>query len=96
MQPLRSSAHGSFARERLRIPGRKAGEATLGYVTDSCYAPYGAQRSNGARLPLDVPRLAAEVTAYPSEMAEMALAHTISDKVGAACRRGNLFEKRVR
>jgi integrase len=39
---------------------------------------------------------AAESTAYPSEMAEMALAHTISNKVEAAYRRGNMFEKRVR
>jgi integrase len=39
---------------------------------------------------------AAEATAYPSEMAEMALAHTIADKVEAAYRRGNLFQKRVR
>lgn len=39
---------------------------------------------------------AAERTNYPSEMAEMALAHTISDKVEAAYRRGDLFEKRRR
>lgn len=39
---------------------------------------------------------AAEQTAYPHEMAEMALAHTIGDKVEAAYRRGDLFKKRVR
>jgi integrase len=39
---------------------------------------------------------AAEATAYPAEMAEMALAHTIGNKVEAAYRRGNLFAKRVR
>lgn len=39
---------------------------------------------------------AAERTAYPSEMAEMALAHTISDKVEAAYRRGDMFAKRAR
>ncbi len=37
---------------------------------------------------------AAEQTAYPSEAVEMALAHSISDKVEAAYRRGDLFEKR--
>ncbi|MGN6524959.1 MAG: tyrosine-type recombinase/integrase [Burkholderiaceae bacterium] len=37
---------------------------------------------------------AAERTSYPSEMAEMALAHTIGDKVEAAYRRGDLFNKR--
>jgi len=35
-----------------------------------------------------------ERTNYPREVAEMALAHTIGDKVEAAYRRGDLFEKR--
>ena len=39
---------------------------------------------------------AAERTHYPGEMAEMALAHAIGDKVEAAYRRGDLFEKRRR
>jgi integrase len=38
----------------------------------------------------------AEATAYPSELPEMALAHTINNKVEAAYRRGNMFAKRVR
>ena len=38
----------------------------------------------------------AERTDYPREVAEMALAHTIDDKVEAAYRRGDLFEKRRR
>lgn len=37
---------------------------------------------------------AAESTAYPPELSEMALAHTIGSKVEAAYRRGDLFEKR--
>jgi integrase len=36
----------------------------------------------------------AERTAFPSEVCEMALAHCVSDKVEAAYRRGDLFEKR--
>jgi integrase len=36
----------------------------------------------------------AEQTAFPSEVREMALAHTVGDKVEAAYRRGDLFEKR--
>lgn len=36
----------------------------------------------------------AERTAFPSEVAEMALAHAIASKVEAAYRRGNLFDKR--
>ena len=39
---------------------------------------------------------AAERTSYPSEVAEMALAHAVGDKVEAAYRRGDLFEKRRR
>ena len=38
---------------------------------------------------------AAEQTTYPREVAEMALAHAIGDKVEAAYRRGDLFEKRA-
>ena len=39
---------------------------------------------------------AAERTNYPREVAEAALAHVIPDKVEAAYRRGDLFEKRRR
>lgn len=39
---------------------------------------------------------AAERTGYPAEVAEMALAHTVSNKVEAAYRRGDLFNKRRR
>lgn len=38
----------------------------------------------------------AECTNYPRDVAEMALAHAIGDKVEAAYRRGDLFEKRRR
>jgi integrase len=37
---------------------------------------------------------AAERTNFPSEVAEMSLAHAVGDKVEAAYRRGDLFEKR--
>lgn len=37
---------------------------------------------------------AAEQTGHPGEVVEMALAHTIENKVEAAYRRGDLFEKR--
>tara|TARA_R100000322_G_scaffold140457_1_gene96196 strand:- start:588 stop:878 length:291 start_codon:yes stop_codon:yes gene_type:complete len=36
----------------------------------------------------------AERTAYPSDVAEMALAHSIPSRVEAAYRRGDLFDKR--
>jgi integrase len=38
---------------------------------------------------------AAEKTDYPREVAEMALAHAVGDKVEAAYRRGDLLQKRV-
>lgn len=38
---------------------------------------------------------AAEQTEYPNEVAEMALAHAVGNKVKAAYRRGDLLEKRV-
>jgi integrase len=37
---------------------------------------------------------ASEMTNYPREVAEMALAHVVEDKVEGAYRRGDLFEKR--
>lgn len=39
---------------------------------------------------------AAEMTSFPSEVVEMALGHVVDDKVEAAYRRGDLFEKRRR
>jgi integrase len=39
---------------------------------------------------------AAEQTNFPNEVCEMALAHAVGDKVEAAYRRGDLFEKRRR
>jgi integrase len=39
---------------------------------------------------------AAERTAFPNEVVEMALAHAIADKTESAYRRGDLFEKRRR
>jgi integrase len=38
----------------------------------------------------------AESTSFPHEMAEIALAHTVGDKVEAAYRRGDMIEKRRR
>ena len=39
---------------------------------------------------------AAETTAYPTELCEIALAHAVSDKTEAAYRRGDQMEKRRR
>ena len=37
---------------------------------------------------------ASEVTSFPHEVCEIALAHTIANKAEAAYRRGDLFQKR--
>jgi integrase len=39
---------------------------------------------------------AGDLTAYPNEMSEMAMAHTVDDKVEAAYRRSDMREKRRR
>jgi hypothetical protein len=49
-------------------------------------------RSDHTRLPVDLPDW--EQTNFPQEVAEMALAHTVGDKVEAAYRRGDLCQKR--
>jgi integrase len=38
---------------------------------------------------------ASETTAHPRDVVEMALSHAIGDKVEAAYRRGDLFQKRA-
>jgi integrase len=53
---------------------------------------YGAYTSHGFRSTFR--DWVADQTSFPSEVAEMALAHTISDAVEAAYRRGDLFDKR--
>ena len=46
------------------------------------------------RFPFNLQGLAAERTNYPKDMADMALAHAVGDKVDAAYRRGDMLEKR--
>lgn len=38
----------------------------------------------------------AEMTSYPGDVAEAALAHTLRDKVEAAFRRGDMLERRAK
>jgi integrase len=59
---------------------------------------YGANGNRGGYVPhgfrSSFRDWAGEVSSYPRDVAEMALAHTIKNKVEAAYRRGDLFEKR--
>jgi integrase len=59
--------------------------ASIGYEKDQC-SPHGFRSS--------FRDWAAEETNFPSEVVEMALAHTIKSKVEAAYRRGQLLAKR--
>ena len=54
---------------------------------------YGKQHRYAARLSLWLRDWAAEETIFPAEVAEMALAHAINNKVEAAYRRGHLLTK---
>jgi hypothetical protein len=45
-----------------------------------------------ARFPVEL--LGGRTPAYPREVVEMTLAHAVGNKVEAAYRRGDLFEKR--
>lgn len=60
---------------------------------------YGLEGKNGNAVPHGFRSTfrdwASEVSGFPREAAEMALAHTIENKVEAAYRRGDLFEKRI-
>ncbi len=59
---------------------------------------YGVKGANGNYVPhgfrSSFRDWTGEVTSYPRDVAEMALAHVIENKVEAAYRRGDLFEKR--
>jgi integrase len=72
--------------------GKGLGETALSVLLDemvSCVATVHGMRSSFKDW-------ASEQTAYPNEMSELALAHTVSDKVEAAYRRGDMRDKRRR
>ncbi len=59
---------------------------------------YGSEGERGPHVPhgfrSSFRHCAGEVSSFPRDMAEMALAHVIKNKAEAACRRGDLFAKR--
>src|SRR5690606_34561635 len=82
------------------FPGGKSGThlsnmALLKYMRDKGYGPQG---DKGPYVPhgfrSSFRDCAGEVSPYPQDVAEIALAHTIKNKVEAAYRRGDLLEKR--
>ncbi|MFT8713033.1 tyrosine-type recombinase/integrase [Komagataeibacter rhaeticus] len=87
---IRDPAHGD-----LVFPGQKAGKP----LSDVALSKALHQAADTKDVTVHGLRStfrdwAAEETDYPREVAEMALAHAIGDKVEAAYRRGDLFDKR--
>lgn len=84
------------------FPGARAGRplSNMAMVTMMRKMGFGSGGERGDYVPhgfrSSFRDWAGEVSSYPSDVAEMALAHTIKNKVEAAYRRGDLFEKRMR
>jgi integrase len=89
--PLRDRARGDFVFPGARV-GQPLSDVALSKLAKSC----GSTDTTVHGFRSSFRDWAAETTAYPNEVAEAALAHTVSDKVEAAYRRGDLFEKRRR
>ena len=92
MAVLREMAQ--FGSDGFVFPGPKAASG----LSDVALAKAVASAGGGAATAHDFRSTfrdwAAETIAYPRELAEAALAHTLSDKVEAAYQRGDLLEKR--
>ena len=87
------------ALEEMRInnfvfPGSRLRQAALGTGDGKAAEAHGLRQHHCSRLPLYFPGLGERNTAFPHEVCEQALAHTIGNKTEAAYRRGDLFDKR--
>jgi integrase len=86
---------GQEKREDFVFPGRKLGQPLSNMAMDMLLRRMARDVTvHGFRSTFR--DWAAERTSFPSEVAEMALAHTISSKVEQAYRRGDMFERRRR
>ncbi|MBS0984239.1 phage integrase central domain-containing protein [Gluconobacter cerinus] len=88
--PLRDTQNGNYI-----FPGQKIGKSLSDVaLSKALHTAAGTKNVTVHGLRSTFRDWAAEETDFPREVAEMALAHTIGDKVEAAYRRGDLFEKR--
>lgn len=79
------------------FPGAKAGGLSTAAMDQLLKGMgYGSDRATVHGFRSTFKDWASEQTSYPNEMSEMALAHTVADKVEAAYRRGDMREKRRR
>jgi integrase len=89
LERLAATRHGDFV-----FPGGKAGRplSNMAFLMTLRRMGHAGLTAHGFRSTFS--DWSAEQTNFPSEVREMALAHTVGDKVEAAYRRGDLFEKR--
>jgi integrase len=95
---LRQIAAGRLSRdaEALVFPGRDLGRPLSDMSLTAVLRRMGRGELTAHGFRSSFRDWAAETTAYPTELVEMALAHAVGNKVEAAYRRGDLFEKRRR
>jgi integrase len=89
--PLRDAAAGDWV-----FPGGRKGRPLSGMAMLMLLRRMGREDLTAHGFRSTFRDWCAEMTSYPRDVAEAALAHTLGDKVEAAYRRGDLFEKRRR
>jgi integrase len=94
MRPLGCATDGQDATDAFTFPGGKRGRplSNMAFLMLLRRMKRADLTAHGFRSTFR--DWAAERTNFPSEVAEMALAHTVSSKVEQAYRRGNMFERR--
>jgi integrase len=89
LERMAATRHGDFV-----FPGGRAGRplSNMAFLTTLRRMGHRGLTAHGFRSTFS--DWCAEQTNFPSEVREMALAHAVGDKVEAAYRRGDLFQKR--
>ena len=85
---------GADAADQFAFPGGKAGKPLSNMAFLMLLRRMGRDDLTAHGFRSSFRDWASERTGFPAEVAEMALAHAVGDKVEAAYRRGDLFEKR--
>jgi integrase len=88
--------HGKVKAVDAVFPGAKEGKALSNMAMLQVLRRMGREDLTSHGFRSTFKDWASERTNYPAEVSEMALAHAVGDKVEAAYRRGDLFEKRRR
>lgn len=96
MEALRKVVEGQDKGEAPVFPGGKVGQPLSNMALLMLLRRMGRDDLTAHGFRSTFRDWVAERTNFPSEVAEMALAHTVGDKVEAAYRRGDLFDRRCR